>query len=102
MERSIEAKSKNYNILDPRTGERFHFAEGTYIQNIKIFAGKGTKYPWHPGVGEHLLEQLGGSPDNWQQVKGYGVIDYYGEERPEEVHWFQEESVGKVKFKVKR
>ena len=25
-----------------------------------------------------------------------------GEEIPAEVHWFQEESLGKVKFKVKR
>ena len=100
--RSVGAKSKNYDILDPSTGEYFHFAEGTYIQDIKVFAGKGTKHPLHPGVGEGLAEQLGGSPDKWQHVKGHGMIDYYGEERPAEVHWFQEESVGKVKFRVKR
>lgn len=38
---------------------------------------------------------LGGSFRN-------GVIDFDGEERKAEVHWFQEETVGKVKFKVKR
>ena len=38
----------------------------------------------------------------WQHCKGNGVIDFDGEERKAEVHWFQEETVGKVKFKVKR
>jgi hypothetical protein len=38
----------------------------------------------------------------WQHAKGIGVIDCDGEEIKAEVHWFQEESVGKVKFKVKR
>lgn len=100
--RSLGAKSKNYDILEPNTGEYFRFSEGTKIQNIQVFAGKGTKKPLHPGVGEGLSEQLGGKPENWQHVKGHGIIDYYGEERPAEVHWFQERTVGKAKFKVKR
>ena len=100
--RSLGAKSKNYDILEPSTGEYFHFVEGTRIQNTQVFAGKGTKRPLHSGVGEGLSRQLGGKPENWQHVKGHGIVDYYGEERPAEVHWFQEETVGKVKFKVKR
>ena len=34
----------------------------------------------------------------------YGVLidEDSGEEYPAEIHWFQEETVGKVKFKVKR
>lgn len=101
IHKSVGAKSKNYDVLDPSTGEIFHFAEGTRIQNSEVFAGKGTRKPLHEGVAEGLSEQLGGNPDNWQHCKGNGVIDYYGEERLAEVHWFQEESVGKVKFKVK-
>lgn len=100
--RSVGAKARNYDIVDPQTGEHFKFAEGTRVQNVTVFAGKGTKHPLHEGVAEGLSEQLGGKPENWQHAKGRGTIDYYGEERPAEVHWFQEETVGKVKFKVKR
>ena len=57
--------------------------------------------PLHEGVAEGLAEQCGGTPEKWQHCKGDGIIDWYGEERPAEVHWFQEETVGKVKFKVK-
>lgn len=101
IHKSVGAKSRNYDIIDPVTGEVFHFAEGTRIQNAEVFAGKGTRKSLHEGVAEGLSEQIGGTPENWQHCKGNGVIDYYGEERPAEVHWFQEESVGKVKFKVK-
>lgn len=100
--RSLGAKSKNYDILEPNTGEYFHFVEGSKVQDTQVFAGKGSKRRLHPGVAEGLSEQLGGKSENWQHVKGHGIIDYYGEDRPAEVHWFQEESVGKVKFKVKR
>lgn len=100
--KSVGAKVKNYDIIDPDTGGIYHFAEGTRIQNSEVFAGKGTRHPLHEGVPEGLTEQYGGSPTKWQHCKGHGVIDYDGEERPAEVHWFQEETVGKVKFKVKR
>ncbi len=100
--KSLSAKGKNYDIIYPETGEIFHFAGGTRIQNSQVFAGKGTKHPLHPGVAEGLSEQIGGTPSKWQHCKGHGIIDYYGDERPAEVHWFQEETVGKVKFKVKR
>ena len=53
-------------------------------------------------MAEGLAEQEGGKPENWQHCKGDGVIDYYGEERAAEVHWFQEETVGKLKFRIKR
>lgn len=100
--KSVGAKAKNYDILDPETGEYFKFAEGTKIQNAEVFAGKGCKKPLEKEVAEGLAEQIGGKPENWQHSKGHGIIDYYGEERPAEVHWFQEETVGKHKFKIKR
>lgn len=101
IHRSVGAKARNYDILDPSTGGIYRFAEGTKIQNGEVFAGKGTKHPLHDGVGEGLSEQYGGTPEKWQHCKGYGVVDYEGEERKAEVHWFQEETVGKVKFKIK-
>lgn len=100
--KSLSAKGKNYDIIDPSTGEIFHFVPGTRIQNSQVFAGKGTKHPLHPGVAEGLSEQIGGTPSKWQHCKGHGIVDYYGDDRLAEVHWFQEETVGKVKFKVKR
>lgn len=100
--KTLSAKGKNYDILDPETGEVFHFAGGSKIQNSQVFAGKGTRHPLHPNVAEGLSQQIGGTPSKWQHCKGHGVIDYHGEERPAEVHWFQEETVGKVKFKIKR
>ena len=63
--------------------------------------GLGYRYPVKVYQNENMrtyIERctiLGGSFRN-------GVIDFDGEERKAEVHWFQEETVGKVKFKVKR
>ena len=99
--RSVGAKAKNYDILDPQSGEYFHFVEGTRIQDAQAFAGKGCKKPLNHEVSHGLAEQIGGKPENWQHCKGFGVIDYYGEHREAEVHWFQEQTVGKHKFKVK-
>lgn len=100
--RSIGAKAKNYDILDPASGEYFNFVEGTKIQDAEVFAGKGCKKPLAKEVAEGLAKQIGGKAENWQHAKGHGIIDYYGEEREAEVHWFQEKSVGKHKFKIKR
>lgn len=102
IHKAVGAKSRNYDIVDPETGNIYHFAEGTRIQNSEVFAGRGTKHSLHSGVPEGLTEQFGGTVSKWQHCKGHGIIDYDGEERPAEVHWFQEETVGKVRFKVKR
>lgn len=102
IHKGVGAKTKNYDIRDPETNELFHFAEGTRIQDSEVFAGKGAKKPLKSEVAQGLAEQIGGSPSKWQHCKGHGIIDYYGEERPAEVHWFQEETVGKHKFKIKR
>lgn len=101
IRKSVGAKFRNYDVLDPATGEIFHFVEDTKIQNAQVFAGSGTKKSLHEGVAEGLAEQIGGSPEKWQHCKGDGVLNYHGEERRAEVHWFQEETIGKVKFKVK-
>lgn len=99
--RSLSAATKNYKIFDPTINETFHFVEGTKIQNREVFAGYGTRKSLHVGVAEGLTKEFGGDVKKWQHAKGFGVLDFHGEERNAEVHWFQEESVGKVKFKVK-
>ena len=99
--RSLGAKAKNYDIKDA-VGNIYNFVEGTKIQNCEIFAGNGTKRPLHENVAEGLTKQYGGNPEKWQHAKGNGIIDYYGDEIKAEVHWFQEPTVGKVKFIIKR
>ena len=101
IHKSLGAKAKNYDVIDPKTGEFFQFAEGTKIQNAEVFAGYSTKKPLNEAVADGLTREFGGDPSKWQHAKGIGTLDYYGEEIKAEVHWFQEESIGKVKFKVK-
>lgn len=41
--RSVGAKAKNHDVMNLQTGEKFHFVEGTRIQDVEVFAGKGCK-----------------------------------------------------------
>lgn len=100
--KSLGAKAKNYDVEDKATGVIYRFVEGTRIQNPKVFAGyKGVK-PLYQETLEGLKSEYPQSSDKWQHCKGIGWLDVDGEEIKAEVHWFQEPSVGKVKFKVKR
>lgn len=103
IRKGVGAKAKNYKVVDKTTGVEYEFSPGTRIQNSEVFAGKGTRHPLHEGVAEGLTAEFGGTPSKWQHAKGNGyLIDpETGEEYRAEVHWFQEETVGKVKFKVK-
>ena len=58
ISKSVGAKAKNYDILDPNTGEFFNFVEGTKIQNAQVFAGKGCKKPLKEEVANGLAEQI--------------------------------------------
>lgn len=104
IHKSVGAKARNYKVIDKSSGIEYEFAPGTRIQNAEVFAGKGTKHPLHEGVAEGLTEQYGGTAGKWQHAKGFGVLMDMetGEEFRAEVHWFQEETVGKVGFKLKR
>lgn len=102
IHRSVGAKAKNYDIEDKGTKDVFHFVEGTKIQNAQVFAGKNSSKSLKPEVKEGLAAEFKNNPSDWQHCKGNGIINYYGEERPAEVHWFQAENVGKCKFKIKR
>lgn len=99
--KSVGAKFKNHEIIDKNTGELFHFVEGTKIQNAEVFAGKGTHKALREEVVQGLNSEYHINSSSWQHCKGHGIVDFYGEERPAEVHWFQEETIGKVKFKIK-
>lgn len=93
------ARGMNYDVKLP-DGTYTQFVTGTYITNVKVIAGKGRDRQ----IDEiyELLEGFGGDPLEWQKKKGLGYIEIYGESHRAEVHWYEEPTVGRVKFKVKR
>ena len=98
--KSLGAARKHYDILDLLTGTRFDLQDGTHLQNVEVFAGKGAKTPYRNAY--RLASAFGGKEENWQHVKGIGVIDFYGEPRRAELHWSQCEGYGKHDFFIKR
>lgn len=100
--RSLGARALNYDAKDPKTGKRYRFAEGTTISGVEVFAGKGTRSKLRPQVAEGLTRRYGGRARGWQHVKGFATIVKGDKFVTAEVHWFQESSVGKCEFKVKR
>lgn len=85
--------------MDLKTGEKFYFVEGSKIQNVEVFAGKGSGYVFRKAEKYALLH--GGDPKDWQHVKGVGVLDVYGDEVKANVHWVQCSGIGKFDFFVK-
>ena len=97
--RSLGAKAQNFDIMDLETGEHFQLVEGTHLQNVEVFAGKGTKSEYRNA--EKYATDIGGSAADWQHVKGVGAVDYYGESRKASIHWSQCEKYGKYDFFIK-
>lgn len=98
--KSIGAQAKNYDVLDLETGERYHFVEGTRLQNVEVFAGKGTSSVYRQA--EKYANRYGGKVEDWQHVKGNGWLATAEGDMQAEVHWSQCDEVGRVEFFVKR
>lgn len=96
--RSVGAKAKNYDIELPNK-EIVHLTEGTRVTNIETIAGKGRNRQIDEI--DILLEQYGGTESEWQKKKGLGYVDYDGESYHAELHWYEEATVGRCKWKVK-
>ena len=102
IHKSVGAKAKNYEVLNPVTNEIVSLAEGTRITQPKnhVMAGKGRER--QIDCLDWLVEKHGGNPDEWTKEKGFGyVLDEYGEERQVELHWYQNPEAGKVEMKIK-
>lgn len=100
--RSVGAKAKNYDVYNPATGSFVHLAEGTRITQPKnhVMAGKGRDR--EIDCLDWLVDKYGGIAVEWSKEKGFGYVeDEYGELRRVELHWYQEQSVGKVEMKIK-
>ena len=100
--KSVGAKARNYDVIDKQSGIVYNLLEGSRLQDSTVFAGKGVRTPLNPKVAEGLCKEYGGAPDDWQHAKATADLTDGEEIRKAEVHWFQAEGIGKVKFKVKR
>ena len=98
--RSVGAKALNYDVMDLATGEMFKFVEGTRLQDVEVFAGKGSKTIYRKAY--KYADREGGKPEDWQHVKGKGWLVTAEGDRIAEVHWSQCEGIGKFDFFVKR
>lgn len=98
--KAVGAKSINDDVMDLITGERFYLVPGTTIKNVEVFAGKGVRKPYEKAY--KYADALGGNVEDWQHVKGKGLINYYGEERLAEIHWSRCAGIGDVDRFVKR
>ena len=97
--KSVGAMWKNHEIIMP-DGTIAKFAEGSKLQNKQIFAGYGTRTPIRDI--ERLNIQYGTSSKKWKKVKANALIINNGEEIDAEVHWYEEETIGKVELKFKK
>lgn len=98
--RSLGAKAKNYKVMNLATGEMYEFVEGSRLQNVEVFAGKGCKNPYNKAY--KYSDAHGGKIEDWQHVKGDGWIACEDGDRFAEIHWSQCEGIGKFDFFVKR
>ena len=98
--RSIGAKSLNYDVFDLETGEMFKFVEGTRLQDVEVFAGKGVRKVYERAY--KYADRYGGEPEEWQHVKAKGWLSTSEGDKYAEVHWSQCEGKGKYDFFVKR
>ena len=80
--------------------QHYGVPEGSRITNVEVIAGKGRNR--QIDILDILVNKFGGDPNEWQKVKGYGYLDHDGETLKSELHWYQEPSVGRVDFKLKK
>lgn len=100
IHRSVGAKSRNYDIMDLETGEIYHLAEGTYLRNKEVFAGKGSSVPYRQAEG--FSERYGGNVEDWMHVKGIGTLDTEDGYLDAEIHWSECKGIGAVEHFIKR
>lgn len=99
--KSLGGARKSYDIMDLSTGERFDLVDGTWLEHVEVFAGKGTKTPYYKAW-KYVKKHPETKEEDWQHVKGIGIVDYYGEPRRAELHWSQCDAVGTDDMFVKR
>lgn len=74
--------------------------DGTKITKIVVFAGKGTSKELR--ASGRLSKEYGQPSDRWKKVRGDGYVDFEGESRHCELHWYEAPGTGRIELKVKR
>lgn len=92
--------SQNDHVFLPN-GQLSAIEKGSDISKIKVFAGQGTNKSVH--AANRLVHEFGGNPEDWKKVRGEGrAIDETGLPRLAELHWFENDDIGRVWMKVAR
>ncbi len=86
-------------VLDLETGIRYHLAKGTKMQDVEVFAGKGSKTEFRQAA--KYAERYGGAASDWQHAKGKCVLSTEDGDVKAEIHWVQCDGVGKKEMFVK-
>ena len=97
-EKKLETSLRSNPVKLP-DGTFSKITEGTKISDIETFAGKGSKPDLR--VKNFLVQNYGGSAENWQHSKGRGYIDTADGPKKAVIHWFYEENVGAKEIFVK-
>lgn len=97
--RSLGAAALRDEVILP-DGTKTKISEGSRITKVVVIAGKGCTRKIDEVRG--LVDKFGGKESEWKKVRGTGYVDDLGMSRKCELHWYEEESVGRVKMKVKR
>lgn len=70
------------------------------MRNKEIIAGKGKTRKIDQI--NSLIREFGGKENDWVKMKGIGTVDINGKNEIEEIHWYEEPTVGKVRLKIKK
>ncbi len=73
-------------------GTASHLTTGSTLIDVEIFAGKGSTKELR--VRNFLVDNYGGTADEWQHTKARGFVEVGNESKKAVIHWFYEESVG--------
>ena len=98
--RSLGAKWQNSDIAMP-DGTKAKFQEGSILTHKEVFAGAGTRKPIRE-VDRLVKDYPGTNAELWKKVKARADIIWKGEPMKAEIHWYEEESVGKQEIKFKK
>lgn len=97
--KGVGAKQKDI-LVDLPNGDTVRLTPGSRIEKVQTIAGKGRNRKID--IIDLLTSKYKGTkPDLWQKKKGIGYVEYDGESYRVELHWYEEPTVGRVRFKVK-
>ena len=80
-------------------GDIVPLSKGTGVTKVQTIAGKGRDRRIDEVA--FLISKFGGTENEWQKKKGICFIDIDDEQVQVEIHWYEEQTVGVVKVKIK-